>query len=967
MSIKIINHLNLLPQVTSVHINNGDESFVSTVNYRLDAKDDSRKNAWFLDKKIISFINFKMIFCFSREIYNDLLKNQTLLFSGIPDGFYSKDDYQVIEKKIAPGNVNIIRTTDSVLSYSFSEEVKRQKRAAFFGVFLVAAIDNNEIAVKYKINSEKLTSIIGTFEKEIFIENNQVTNNKVLDVSIFKQKEKIKINLDFIEDILSSNLKNQIINLNDNYFSSVDFSFNEEEHVTLLYSIKINKLIKDQSRYKFFFENSSFEENYFQNKSNFLPQHIIIKRFDTVSNKDEVLYDGKFIESYSSKDFSFDLLKFNQTTIWIGIKDKNTKNLNNIVQYNIELIFEDKTISILEDIKNSTLEELNKIESIINIAWFGNYFQEEINCFKPSLYEDLQAHNLSIQSLILNTAKILSQFRNFNSSSINSIIQLSKSQYFNLEILESIKQILSYLKAEITLLQNDVLFRTNKFSIKNASQKIELQTSKNKISIFETNQLRSVSQISGDYLIDRLKIENDKYYKNNNIENKNLFFSPLIISVGERKISQKNKINELDYDLYNSLLIDLFYLKIFKNIPYNISNYEKLTEILFYYGITFEIETEETTKTNEITNRYGGRIEPPKAILLNERLLLQIFLQSIVYKKNSDIFSFKNIDPKSDSTKKQLVDISKAPIQSRSIIESLQDNQFTVLKREELSSNINDIFKNFALYLNYKHLYTIEFLDNDFKWKELSFDQIKKNDELICRYVPYYNENLDIKQDLEMLLANTNDIFILSNNISIPGRGRNPTQKDVPFLDDIYALYPFGSIIYGTDRDISDFDFILVTKSQQKLTNNVIKHNDFNYNIVSADQYLKDLNNHEIYALETYFLPDSLITLKPSRPWSFKLDKSILKRSIKAKMEKSLRLAAAAFAEKDFRRGKKRLFYGLNSAIFAKQIFTFGKITNYSEGNYIWNELNSSTETDWRFYEKKYKKLYDEFYLALGN
>lgn len=967
--IKILNHLKLNPEINSLQISREKENLVATINFQLNAKDDSKTNAWFLDKKIISFINLKIICCFTRGLHNELVKNPIFLFKGIPNGLFPKEDYQIIEKKITPSSVNIFKTTDNIISTSFSNEIKRENKTSFFSIFLAASIDNNEIANKYNINNEKLKFIVGTHQKEIFIENDQIVNQKVLDITVFKQKEKLEFNLKFIDDILSTKISSHIIlNPNNNHFSSVDYSFNENNDISLLYSLKIDNLMKERSRYKFFFENAFFIENFYKNKENFLPQHIVFKRIDLISNKTDTLYDGKFIESYSSNDVSFDLLKFNTSTIWLGAKDKTSKRLKNRVKYQLELTFEDKTISFLEDIKNSILEELNKIETIINFAHFGNYFQQELNYFKPSLYEDLKNHNLSIQGSILTTAKILSQFRNFSNDSINSIIQLSKSQFFNLEILESIRQILSYLKSETTLLQNNILARTNKIIVDNISQEIELDSFQSKVSVFETNQSRSIAQISSENLIERLNIENSKYYKTNNIENKNLYFTPMRLISKDKSISQNNKIDQLDFESYNELLINVYYLKIFERIPENLSNYEKLIDILFYYGITFELGTEEGSKTNEVPVRLSPSRKAPvsRAKILDEKTLLYVFLKSIAF-KNAEIFSYKNINPKSDSTKKQLIDLNKIPVQSRAIIESFENNQFTRLNNEEISKNIDDIFRNFALYLNFKHVYKIEYLEEDsLQWKELSVDKIKNN-ELICRYIPFYDENLNIKQDLEISFTNANDIFILSNNSSIGVRGQVPTQKDIPFLEDIYALYPFGSMVYGTDRDSSDFDFILVTKKDKNLTNNVIIHNNFSYTIVSYEQYLKDLMSHEIYALETYFLPESAITVRPASPWPFRLNVAMLKESIKKEMEKNFRKTEERFKNKESLRAIKTLFYGIRAAVFAKQIINFRKITNYAAADSYWEELKSINETNWAQFRDKYRKLYSSLYLSLGN
>lgn len=178
----------------------------------------------------------------------------------------------------------------------------------------------------------------------------------------------------------------------------------------------------------------------------------------------------------------------------------------------------------------------------------------------------------------------------------------------------------------------------------------------------------------------------------------------------------------------------------------------------------------------------------------------------------------------------------------------------------------------------------------------------------------------------------------------------------------VLAIYRFGSFTYKTNNQNSDEDFIVIAEEYFDSQN-------INIHVYSRESFQIKLDNHDIQALECYFLPynENIIKLKAGLNLHFKLDLHKLRTSI------------STIASNSWQKGKKKLIisgdYDLNIALksifhslrildFGIQIASEGKISNYSSMNYVLTDLWKLSESYqynelWNAIDTKYRKLYN--------
>ena len=100
--------------------------------------------------------------------------------------------------------------------------------------------------------------------------------------------------------------------------------------------------------------------------------------------------------------------------------------------------------------------------------------------------------------------------------------------------------------------------------------------------------------------------------------------------------------------------------------------------------------------------------------------------------------------------------------------------------------------------------------------------------------------------------------------------------KELNIKDDVLNIYSYGSQIYGTATNESDYDYIIVTKnamlSSGAFKQNAISNKDLTIQgvIYSRSGFIDAINNYEIGAIECLSLNDNQIIQKK---WPFKIQK----------------------------------------------------------------------------------------------
>lgn len=169
----------------------------------------------------------------------------------------------------------------------------------------------------------------------------------------------------------------------------------------------------------------------------------------------------------------------------------------------------------------------------------------------------------------------------------------------------------------------------------------------------------------------------------------------------------------------------------------------------------------------------------------------------------------------------------------------------------------------------------------------------------------------------------------------------------------IIKTYDYGSRVYGTATEKSDYDYIIVVESDKDLYYSVSKPN-VHLTVYSESRFIKEIENHHISVLECIFQEND----DPYRKY-FKLNKSQLRRSISATAGNSFVKAKKKMRQGDHYIGKKSLFHSLRILGYGIQIAVTGMIKDYSAYNSYHDIIMGMTTNEWEDYQKIFKPEYN--------
>lgn len=185
--------------------------------------------------------------------------------------------------------------------------------------------------------------------------------------------------------------------------------------------------------------------------------------------------------------------------------------------------------------------------------------------------------------------------------------------------------------------------------------------------------------------------------------------------------------------------------------------------------------------------------------------------------------------------------------------------------------------------------------------------------------------------------------------------------------DEVLAIFPYGSRVYGNATETSDNDYIIVTKGSMLKSGgfkqNAISNKDRTIQgvLYSRSGFIDAINNYDIAALECLSLPEDMV-LKKS--WDFKVQKWEDKAFVKLIITK---MSASWFSADNYARddyddlAKKGIYHAIRILMFALQLKNNNKVTDFTVANEFKASLNSVEVFDTR----NYIKLRDELVLKL--
>ena len=176
--------------------------------------------------------------------------------------------------------------------------------------------------------------------------------------------------------------------------------------------------------------------------------------------------------------------------------------------------------------------------------------------------------------------------------------------------------------------------------------------------------------------------------------------------------------------------------------------------------------------------------------------------------------------------------------------------------------------------------------------------------------------------------------------------------------DEDVVFFPYGSRVYGTHTEKSDYDYMAVVPGNRKAdTGTEYCWDDINIHIYNRVDFGDQLDRHKIHTLEAYYLPDSQC---PSMYPVWKLDKGKLRHELSAKSSHSFVKAKKKIeVEKDFYIGWKSLFHSLRILVFGIQMASDGRITDYGAANQHWHDILEAQQYNWDYFKETYQPIYN--------
>jgi len=189
-------------------------------------------------------------------------------------------------------------------------------------------------------------------------------------------------------------------------------------------------------------------------------------------------------------------------------------------------------------------------------------------------------------------------------------------------------------------------------------------------------------------------------------------------------------------------------------------------------------------------------------------------------------------------------------------------------------------------------------------------------------------------------------------------------------IEQVEQVFPFGSRVYGTEREDSDHDFVAVLKKGIQKKDSILNFGDYHYQVYTHEEFVAKIEAHDIQALECIFLhKDKWLKFRSTLDYSifYKLNLNKLRESISTisnnswvKCKKKLIISG----DYDKLAALKSCFHSFRILDLGIQLAREPYTLNYSNKNYIWNELwKLGLEYDadilWEKINAKYKSQFN--------
>ena len=169
----------------------------------------------------------------------------------------------------------------------------------------------------------------------------------------------------------------------------------------------------------------------------------------------------------------------------------------------------------------------------------------------------------------------------------------------------------------------------------------------------------------------------------------------------------------------------------------------------------------------------------------------------------------------------------------------------------------------------------------------------------------------------------------------------------------VHNIYVFGSRVYSTHSDNSDWDIIMVANNSVEAIE--LKGEKYNIHIYTPDKFKEDLEWHRINNLECIFAPD-WAKIQENITYDLDIDLSKLRHAISHISSNSWVKAKKKIELGEYYIGIKSLFHSLRIPMFGTQIASTGNIYDFEVANTIWEKLTSK-EWTWDELDSEFREL----------
>ena len=192
---------------------------------------------------------------------------------------------------------------------------------------------------------------------------------------------------------------------------------------------------------------------------------------------------------------------------------------------------------------------------------------------------------------------------------------------------------------------------------------------------------------------------------------------------------------------------------------------------------------------------------------------------------------------------------------------------------------------------------------------------------------------------------------------------------------DAINIYYYGSCVYGTFCYNSDYDFVVVLPDNLKeeyrsyypmdQVTFMVDGEKFDYNIYFESDWIKELNNNTVTAMEIWsYGIDSEYIVKQQKWYDANIDPKKIRHSFSLVASNSwVKAKKKLTVEKDYNPhiAKKSLWHSLRIYMFGIQMMRYGRIVDFTVANKYYNEIINSPN-DWEYLKNKYQPLRNELH-----